>query len=108
MISELLRESSSNESETDILKHLQEFKDVDLLPDQTIQILKNIQEDIKKLESKIGELDKKCQLMCEHITFIEKIYTSVKRPFHWVMNGVNSYIPSKLDKPDDFEKIDWI
>lgn len=46
---------------------------------------------LDELERKIdGEIKTECKKMGEHIEFVESIYDTVKQPFHFLMNKVNS------------------
>lgn len=44
-----------------------------------------------KLDKIIDLLERDCKKMSDHIDFVENVYETVKSPFYFIMNKVNSY-----------------
>jgi archaellum component FlaC len=55
---------------------------------EIVQHLKNISERLDKIENDILYLKKGSDNMSHHITFIESVYETVKKPFYFVMNRI--------------------
>lgn len=49
-----------------------------------------VEEKIDKILEILAGIDQNCDKMSNHINFVESIYEQIKRPFHFVMNRVNS------------------
>jgi hypothetical protein len=47
---------------------------------------------LNSIEDRLTLIENKCNLMENHIHFIEKIYTQVNKPFHYIMNKVQRFI----------------
>ena len=49
-----------------------------------------LEEKVDKIIELLGGINKNCDKMSNHINFVESIYEQIKRPFHFVMDKVNS------------------
>lgn len=50
----------------------------------------SLEEKVDMILELLGGIDKNCDKMSNHINFVESIYEQIKRPFHFVMNKVNT------------------
>jgi len=57
--------------------------------------LRNVKEEIKKLSSKIENLDRSCSRMDDHINFVENTYDILRTPLNVVSNLVTNTFSSK-------------
>jgi archaellum component FlaC len=57
--------------------------------------LRNLKEEIKKLSSKIENLDRSCSRMDDHINFVENTYDILRTPLNVVSNLVTNTFSSK-------------
>ena len=56
--------------------------------------LRNLKEEIKKLSSKIENLDRSCSRMDDHINFVENTYDILRTPLNVVSNLVTNTFSS--------------
>lgn len=68
---------------------------------QIMEILKDIQQQMNVIESKIDALsinvEQDCQQMKNHINFIESTYNIVRTPLNYITNKINTFIHNSQD-----------
>jgi archaellum component FlaC len=74
---------------------------------QIMEILKDIQQQMNVIESKIDALNKTstnveqdCQQMRNHIYFIESTYNIVRTPLNYITNKINTLIHNNREVVD--------
>jgi hypothetical protein len=60
---------------------------------ETLVILKDIQSRLDSIEKRLGEVEKGCTKMGNHINFVECVYEMVKRTITW-----SQKLPELTDK----------
>ena len=50
--------------------------------------IQNLKKEIKEIKEKMNEIETSTNNMDKHITFVESVYTTVKSPFHFLLNTV--------------------
>ena len=51
-------------------------------------ILKQINERLARIEEKLGTIENDCSKMSSHITFVERTYSAVRLPLHYIKTRV--------------------
>lgn len=51
-------------------------------------ILKQINERLERIEEKLGTIECDCSKMSSHITFVERTYSAVRVPLHYIKTRV--------------------
>lgn len=57
--------------------------------DHIIYELKKIREDLDFMKLEIAEIKKGTNKMENHISFIETVYSQIKKPFHYILNTIS-------------------
>jgi archaellum component FlaC len=57
--------------------------------DNIIYELKKIREDLDFMKLEIAEIKKGTNKMENHISFIETVYSQIKKPFHYILNTIS-------------------
>lgn len=60
-------------------------------------LLHKILERLNDLETRIKKVENSTNNMDEHISFVEEIYTSIKKPFHSFIDYVSTYQYPMID-----------
>jgi len=58
------------------------------------------------IESQINEIQSTNTRMNDHITFIESVYNTIKKPFFAIMNAVSMMVPSLTIEDSEHLKYD--
>ena len=59
--------------------------------------LENIEKALQRLERKLDTVDKKCDKVTDHATFVEGVYETIRAPLSFITGYVASYMPSMTD-----------
>ena len=61
---------------------------------EIINRLEQIQKDITQIRERLDIIEPQTQKMDQHVDFVNDVYSSVKKPFHFICNQANYLISS--------------
>ena len=62
-------------------------------------LLKQINERLARIEEKLGTIEGECSKMSSHITFVERTYSAVRLPLHYIKTRVEFLMGSPQPHP---------
>ena len=55
---------------------------------------------LKRIEKRLEEIDKKCDAVTAHATFVEGVYETMRAPLDFITGYVRSYMPAAIQDGD--------
>ena len=69
-----------------------------------IKRLDKIEEDIQKLHQKMDIIASQTSKMDNHVDFVNDIYSTVEKPFHFICNGASQFMNLLQNEPTENRK----
>jgi hypothetical protein len=58
---------------------------------------KHIMETLVRIEKRIEEIDRKCDAVTAHASFVEGVYETLRSPLNYITGYVNLYMPLAVE-----------